>query len=56
MNEQKLYRFWWRFNDKPSEGRGITPEDALTKLGYGAGAVRVLDYYEEVKEEPCQSK
>lgn len=56
-SEEKLYRFYWRFDlHKPSEGRGRTPEDAFTRLGYGAGAVRVLDYYEEVKEESCQSK
>jgi len=24
---------------------------AFTKAGYGAGAIRALDYYEEIKEE-----
>ena len=45
---ERLYRFHWRFNDKPSEGRGRTPEEAFSRLGYGAGALRVLDYYEQV--------
>lgn len=52
-SETKLYRFYWRFNDKPVQGRGINPADAFTRLGFGAGAVRVLDYYVELKEPEC---
>lgn len=50
--EGTLYRFHWR-SGKPSEMRSaIGPEDAFTRLGYGAGAVGALDYWERVKELP----
>ena len=39
------YVFHWRDGER-SEGEGETPEDAFTKLGYGAGAVKALDYWE----------
>lgn len=42
-----LYRFHWK-SGTPSEGMGATAEDAFTRLGYGAGAVAALDYYELV--------
>jgi hypothetical protein len=46
---ERLFRFHWR-SGKPSEGRGRDVADAFSRLGYGAGAVRALDYYEIVSE------
>lgn len=42
------WKFYW-FDGKVEVGIGETVKDAFTSLGYGAGAVRALDYYEEVK-------
>jgi hypothetical protein len=44
----KKFRFHW-LDGKTSEGEGDTPADALRRLGYGGGAVRALDWWEEVK-------
>lgn len=41
------YRFHWR-DGKTNEGLGSSPEDAFSRLGFGAGAVAALDYYETV--------
>lgn len=41
------YRFYWR-DGKVEEGEGTTVADAFTRLGYGAGALSALDYYETV--------
>lgn len=45
----KTFKFHWR-DGKVSTGRGTDAADALTRLGYGGGAVAALDYHEEVKE------
>ncbi len=42
---EKTYRFYWR-TGKPDDGKGNDPADALTKLGFGAGAIAALDYWE----------
>lgn len=47
---QNKYRFIWN-DGKENTGTGETPEQAFTNLGYGAGAIRALDYYEKVKDE-----
>lgn len=39
------YSFYWR-DGKVSHGSGPTPEAALTGLGYGAGSIAALDYFE----------
>ena len=39
------YIFHW-LDGSTNEGNGETPDDAFTHLGFGAGAVRALDYYE----------
>ena len=49
MNEE-LYRFHWR-SGPPSEVMATGPQEAFTKLGYGAGAVAALDYWEVVREK-----
>ena len=45
----KTYKFHW-LDGKVETFQGNDPVDALNKAGYGAGAIRSLDYYEEVKE------
>ena len=42
----KTYIFYWR-DGKISIGKGNTTEDAFTRLGYGAGAIRALDFHEQ---------
>lgn len=42
----KRYFFYW-FDGKVSINSGISPEDAFTRMGYGAGAIRALDFYEQ---------
>ena len=41
------YRFHW-LSGNVDEGEGKTPADALNRLGFGAGAVSALDYYEVI--------
>ena len=48
-NLMKKYKLHWLGNmTEIVEGSNIA--DALNKSGYGAGALRALDYYEEIKE------
>ncbi len=42
---EKTYRFHWR-SGEPDDGSGSNPADALTRLGFGAGAIAALDYWE----------
>ncbi|MHC4300929.1 MAG: hypothetical protein ACYS7Y_26950 [Planctomycetota bacterium] len=44
----KRFRFHW-LDGRVEEGEGTDVADAFTRLGYGAGAASILDYYEEVK-------
>lgn len=44
----RRFRFHWR-DDKMEEGDGHTVSDAFTRLGYGGGALRALDYWEDVQ-------
>ncbi len=46
----KTFRFHW-LDGKVDEGKGYDVSHALSRLGYGGGALRALDYYEEVKEK-----
>ena len=56
VNDEKLYRFHWRSSaSKPSEGRGRDVADAFSRLGYGGGAIKALDYYEVVSESSSSS-
>jgi hypothetical protein len=43
---EKHYTFYWR-DGKREMLRGIDPADALSKRGYGNGALRALDFYAE---------
>ena len=43
----KKYRFHW-LDGKVHEGEGRNAVDAFTRLGFGAGALGALDYYEEI--------
>ena len=48
--DDRLYRFHWLDGSK-NEGYGRDADDAFTRLGFGGGAARALDYYETVKPE-----
>jgi|BioPla2DNA2_1021312.scaffolds.fasta_scaffold391328_1 hypothetical protein len=45
----KKFRFFW-LNGDIDEAYGYDVAHAFSNLGYGGGAVRALDYYEEVKD------
>jgi len=44
-----LFRFHWR-DGKKHEGYGRDVADAFSRLGFGGGAIRALDYYERVSD------
>jgi len=44
----KKFRFHW-LDGKVEEGEGFSVSDAFMRLGYGSGAMRALDWWEEVK-------
>lgn len=46
----KTFILHW-LTGKPEIVKGNDIADAVRKAGYGGGALRALDYYEEVKEE-----
>ena len=47
----KIYKFYWLgTKSNHTISKGNTPEEAFTNAGYGAGAVRALDYYEEISD------
>ena len=46
----RFFRFYW-LDGKTEEAHGYDVADAFRRLGYGAGAVKALDYYKEIKEE-----
>lgn len=48
MAKMKKFRFHW-LDGKVDEGNGFDVADAFNRLGYGAGDVAALDWYEEVK-------
>ena len=52
MDSRKLRRFrlYW-LDGKTEIVEGDGPADAMNRAGYGGGAVRALDYYEEINEE-----
>lgn len=45
------YRFHWK-DGKTEDGEGANEADALSKLGYGGGAVAALDFFETLEEVP----
>lgn len=51
--DDRLFRFHWltkKADGTPQvdEGHGRDVADAFSRLGYGGGAMRALDYFEEV--------
>ena len=50
MNQDSLFRFYW-LDGKVEELRGRGAADALNRAGYGNGALRALDFWEQVKDE-----
>ena len=50
----KTFRLHW-LNGDTEKIKGESISDAFTKAGYGSGALRALDWYEEIKEEKDES-
>jgi hypothetical protein len=50
MAETKKFKFVW-FDGKEEIAEAATPSQALTHLGYSAGALATLDYWKEIKGE-----
>lgn len=48
----KRYRLHWLGNAEPTDVVGDSIVDAVTRAGYGRGAMRALDYWEEIPECP----
>ena len=46
---KKFILFW--LDGKTEEVSGYDIADAFRRAGYGGGAIRALDYYEEKKDE-----
>ncbi len=49
MTEIKKFKIHWLGNSKPEEISGKDMADAFTRAGYSAGAVRAVDWIEEIK-------
>lgn len=49
MIPDKIFIIHWR-GGKLEEIRGFTISEGFTRVGYGAGAIRAVDWYEEKKE------
>ena len=49
MEEKTFILYWLDGKEETVKGRSI--REAFTNAGYGAGALRALDYYKELKEE-----
>ena len=47
--DDQKYCFHW-LSGKKEYGYGSDPAEAMTRLGYGSGALRALDYYSTVDE------
>jgi hypothetical protein len=46
----KKFRFHW-LTGEVEEAEGYDAADAFRRAGYGGGALRALDFWEEVKEK-----
>lgn len=46
----RKYRFVW-LDKKEHTGYGRDVADAFTRLGFGAGAMPALDYYEDITDK-----
>lgn len=47
-NIKRRFLLHWKGSDKPELVEGSGPADAMTRAGYGGGAIAALDYYEEL--------
>ena len=45
---KKTFKVYW-LDGKEEKIQGDNIADAFTRAGYGAGAIKALDYFEEVK-------
>jgi hypothetical protein len=50
MEKERKYILYW-LDGKTETVTGVSIVDALTKAGYGNGAIRSLDHYKEVKKK-----
>ena len=50
----KKFRLHWLGSIEPKveEVEGTDIADAFRRAGYGGGAIRALDWHEEIKDEP----
>jgi len=51
----KSFILYW-LDGKKEQAEGNTIADAFTRAGYGAGAIRALDYFEELKPEKGEKR
>ena len=51
---KKFVLYWLSGEQQIVEGHDIA--DAFRRAGYGGGAVRALDYYEEIKQEKVSKR
>jgi hypothetical protein len=51
--DELTYRFHW-LDGKVQDGKGKSASDALTRLGYGNGALKALDYWESLDDEEIE--
>lgn len=54
MRKFKLH--WLGGEPKEEIVRGTDIADAFRRAGYGGGAIRALDYYEEIKDDKAETK
>ena len=48
MAENKKFRIHWLGNSEPEDIQGTDMADAFTHAGYSAGALRTVDWIEEL--------
>lgn len=51
----KTFIFYW-LDGKIDRSQGETVQEAFTALGYGNGALRALDHWEELKEDATKKE
>lgn len=49
------FKLHWLNSDEPEVVEGPTIAEAMTLAGYGNGAVRALDHYEEIKNAEVET-
>jgi len=52
---ENWFMFHWD-DGKDEYLKGVSPDDACNKAGYGAGALKAIDYWKQAKEIPMDKK